>query len=277
MVFTVDGLNKLRDSIVTDWDWGAFGAPSSAITPSETDDYMNGEIERVARSSATSTIDKRADLEFLLSSVQGNGETLRAFGVFETDQTVLEDGEATADWSAAGDAAISADSSIYKVGSNSMKFAMTYSTGAGTGTKTTSIGDLSALTGVNSGTPTQGTITMWVYVDDVSDLNATDGIVYRVGSGASDYAEGKLQASSLTDATWYSWGIDLRNATITGTPDWTDVDYQLMTVNCTANVNAYFDSMLFNGPMGVYESLPALEKTNAKEVTVTLITEVDNE
>jgi len=245
------GLNIVRDFLANQSPtpplYFAIGSGTTAIT--STDTALEQEVWRNAFISTDYTVSKKVTYEVFFSSVQGNGDDyISNVALFTTASSVLEDGEAVADWTAAADAAITADTTTYQNGSKSMKFALTFATGAGTGTKTTSIGNISAITGVSSGVPTQGRIRILVQCDDVTKLNGTNAIQYKIGSGAGDYSLFNLDDSVLVDDTWYIWDIDLTTASNTGTPVWTAADYQQLTVNCTANVNVYFDDLQVFGP-----------------------------
>jgi hypothetical protein len=90
---------------------------------------------------------------------------------------------------------------------------------------TQSFGNLSAYTLVNSGSPTSGTVGLWVYCAN----DELTSITLRIGSGASDYSQ-IAGVKTYTDGTdvqdgWNYWCFRLKNATETGTPDWTAVDY----------------------------------------------------
>ncbi len=138
-----------------------------------------------------------------------------------------------------------------QVGSYSLKCDWTGGTGdASILDSTTSLGDLSAYTGQSSGTPSQGTVGLWVYLAAATDL--TGDITLKIGSGASNYTEttGREYTSSnvygLEIATWVTgWNyvmFDLDGGSETGTPDWTAVDYVNIEFNTnTASGTLYVD------------------------------------
>ncbi len=268
--------NKARDQLSIDFDYLAVGKLKTT-TPTTNDKTLQHEVIRVASNLTDTSTDREVTKEFVIDSISANGFSLNEVSLVHTAVTQLEDGEDSSDWSASGDASVSTDSSIYEFGSKSLKMSLTYSTGQGTITKTTSIGDVSSFTVVSSGTPTGGVVRLDLYVDDVSNLNSTDAIKYRIGSDSSNYAEFTLQASSLSDATWYSWNIDLTSGTITGTPDWTSVAYQYVEVNCSASVNVYIDDVFIANEVGSRSSVPTIDKNNLIEAQYQITTVVDIE
>lgn len=153
-------------------------------------------------------------------------------------------------WSGS-DFVISDEASIKLVGANSMK--AVWSGGAATGllTSTQSFQDINTYTGAASGTPTKGTVGLWVYVSSATDI--TD-IKLRLGSGSSDYTEMSAKAyasisgyenfSNLTFSMQVGWNyllFDLDGGTETGTPDWTSVDYARLEIDLSANATFYVE------------------------------------
>jgi len=102
-------------------------------------------------------------------------------------------------------------------------------------TTTQSLGDLSRYSGLASGTPTSGMVGLWAYVISTADIV---GAIVRIGSSASDYAEviGRCYGESALDfaETGYNYILfPLTSATVTGTPDWTAVDYERFEIGTT--------------------------------------------
>lgn len=277
MVTTDFMSNELRDTFNTNVTYLIVGKLKTT-TPAITDFSAQHEILRlVEEATGNTTVDKFVTKEFVIDSTSGNGFSFNEVCQVVSDKTALEDGEAVADWTAAADAAISTEGTIKEFGTNSMKFALTFATGQGTGTKTTSIGNVSAITGVNSGTPTKGYACIDLYSDSLTNLNATDALIYRIGSGAGDYVEFKLQKTSLVVSTWYRWNMDLTTGTVTGTPDWTAMDYQKLFVNCTGNVNVYFDDMFLSKTVYSRSSVPTITKNSLVSVIYEIKTEFINQ
>lgn len=135
---------------------------------------------------------------------------------------VLYNWDDTTNWSSTEFTLSSSDTQTI-VDFDSLQFiSATAQTGYITGTN--SYGDLSDYTGVNNGTPTQGTCGLWIY------LSATDDVDYvklRLGSSSSDYTEctATFKAGHVTTG-WNYLTFDLDSADVTtGTPDWTATDY----------------------------------------------------
>jgi len=251
MVFNT-GLNIIRNLVAgTDTTYPTYCAVGSGVTAIlATDTYLEEEVWRNTFTSTDVSVSKKVTYETFFSSVQANGnDYISNAGLFTSAPVLIEDGEAVADWTNTNDcSAVTADTTIYQNGSKSMKMALTFAAGNGEVTKTTAIGDISDITGVTSGTPTQGRLRLLVYCDNVANLNGTNAIQYKIGSSAGDYALYSLDDSELVDNTWYLWDIDLSAGAITGTPDWTAVDYNQTIVNCTGNVNVYIDDIQTFGP-----------------------------
>ncbi len=138
------------------------------------------------------------------------------------------------------------------VGSYSMKCVWSGGVGTGTILSETVIGDLSTYTGIASGTPTKGTIGLWIYLEDSSDI--TD-ISLKFGSGPTRYivCDGKSYSSvdgygnwdDLTLSLQDGWNyilFDISNPeSITGTPIWTSVDYISFDFEFNGNKTIYLD------------------------------------
>jgi hypothetical protein len=90
---------------------------------------------------------------------------------------------------------------------------------------TTSMGNLSAYTGANSGAPPHGTIGLWVYLQ----AGEITSITLRIGSAASAYTEiagiKTYTNNTVQEDGWNYFVFKLVNGATTGTPDWTAVDY----------------------------------------------------
>lgn len=109
------------------------------------------------------------------------------------------------------------------VGSKSMRILPT--TTSPSVNSTQSLGDLSAYSGVSSGTPTSGTIGLWIFVADATSMSAAP--VLQIGSSNANYVQvtGQRTYTNGTDwqAGWNYWVFPLINGTKTGTPVWTSV------------------------------------------------------
>lgn len=272
------GAKDVAEWLEARYTYGALGL--DATSPAITQESLLQEAFRKEEDSSEFLTEKKFKKEFIVLSTEANGIIIKEFGLGKGNVFEVENFESIADWSAGGDAAISLDStySLF-TGLNSMKIALTYSTGTGNASSTTSMGDVSAYTGISSGTPTMGWMTIFFYADDTSLLNATDAIEVRIGSSASDYLSAVFQASDLTDDTWVGLLVDMAdgsNVTVTGTPDWTAVDYRNIIIKCTATTDVYIDNWTLSELMLFRVVTPQIEKTNLKEIAYEVDFEVIN-
>lgn len=139
---------------------------------------------------------------------------------------------------------------IEKSGSMSVTWAVT--SGTVDFVSSQSFGDVSSYTGESSGTPSKGTVGVWLYSPNTTCL--TD-IKLRFGSGASDYIEcsgreystvdGYNNFSSLVfglNSGWNYYLFDLDNPdSVTGTPDWTNCDYTFFELSIDEAATVYMD------------------------------------
>ena len=112
------------------------------------------------------------------------------------------------------------------------------SSGSKNATSTNSLGDLSAYTGVSSGTPTKGCVGLWVYQININDISA---ITLRIGSSPSNYltVTGVPYVSYVSLSTvsgWVYYTFPLISGTPTGTPNWTSVAHTY--VSFTAGIGS---------------------------------------
>lgn len=104
--------------------------------------------------------------------------------------------------------------------------------------------DISAYTGVNSGDPLEGSVGIWIYVADTDSLKSSGNVVtLRIGSDSSNYTEYSKTKADLSDGWNYlSWGLP-EYSQIVGTPVWTAMDYEGVSVvhSNTADFTFYID------------------------------------
>jgi len=125
--------------------------------------------------------------------------------------------------------------------------------GADTGylASTNNYGDISEFTGATSGSPTKGTIGLWVYVSTATDIT---NITLRIGSSDSNYTEvgAKAYASVIGYSNWSDltftmqtgWNyllFDLDGGTETGAPDWENCDYTRLEFALAGDTTFYMD------------------------------------
>jgi hypothetical protein len=168
--------------------------------------------------------------------------------VYDTDEAfVIDDMDTHGNWSDQGTPTlnISADSTSghYWVGDNGTKVAWTDTSGTAVIQSTQSYGDFSEATGETSGTPSQGTIGLWVYIDDAS---AQTDFVLKIGSSASDYAVYSAgfyaDLTEFEDETRFLLQFNLDDPdSVTGTPDWTSVDWVRVEWSLSAAGFVVFD------------------------------------
>lgn len=146
-----------------------------------------------------------------------------------------------ANWTS-GSLTISNDTIIYIEGGESVQLDWVAS-GSHLLTSTQSYGDLSSYTGVASGLPSQGTIGLWLNQPVASSIS---GVQLRIGSSASDYIQ---QNASIYDsaygyafstANWIYLTFDLDTASVTGTPDWTAVDYTRIDITAVTGTGTIY-------------------------------------
>jgi hypothetical protein len=169
---------------------------------------------------------------------------------------MLEDFESYADWTKSGlTQTLSNDSTSghFWVGSQGVKSAWTDVSGSGYIYSTITSADMSTVTGVSSGTPSQGTIGLWVYCADGSKISQ---IKLMIGNDSSNYkeyiAQTYAQRNSLVGSFSLQNGLnyllfDLNNPDATsGSIDWTTIDYARITWTVTGATNMTFDYLTCN-------------------------------
>ncbi len=145
------------------------------------------------------------------------------------------------------------ESTIVKIGSSSIKLRVDVSTSAyheagwaGPGASF----DVSDETGVSSGAPTGGTMSVWIYVNNLASL---DQIQFWAGSSTADlirYGDMTVADTQLTEDTWVLIEMDLTTATVVNTPDWTAMNYVRVQTDHNAgssDFQVYLDQLYF-GP-----------------------------
>ena len=133
------------------------------------------------------------------------------------------------------------DASDFKETNKSGVFPWTFSGGTAAFTSTPSSLDFSDLSGVASGTPSEGVFAFWY---KQSDNTAITSIEFRIGSSASDYTA--LTFVPTSDDDWNYKRINLIDGSETGTPDWTSIDYLQINITQTADANIRFDGIRIN-------------------------------
>lgn len=120
-------------------------------------------------------------------------------------------------------------------------FPWTFAGGTAIFTAATTSRNLSQFTGVNSGTPTKGSLMLWIKPTDYTKIT---NIKVRIGSSATDYAEVTFTGFDVND--WDYKSADLDTATIVGTPDWTAQDYAQIRITQTATSSVRLNGLRVN-------------------------------
>jgi len=124
----------------------------------------------------------------------------------------------------------------------SAKFPWTFAGGIGSWVGTPAAPqDLSALTSAATGASTTGKVYLWAKTDDHTVVTYFH---LRVGSGASDYVTSPALTFSASD-TWELKSFSLNGLIVTGTPDWTALNYTFMQVNETGSGSIWLSNIWF--------------------------------
>lgn len=123
---------------------------------------------------------------------------------------------------------------IVKEGANSVKLRIDASLSASDDarwTNTDNFGDLSQYTGVASGRPRQGKLSIWIRCDATDPLRDSVELELSLGSGAANYGRFDIPAGVLVRNTWVQLNLYLPSILIIGNPNWTAVDYAVIRFN----------------------------------------------
>ncbi len=143
------------------------------------------------------------------------------------------------------------ESSIVQVGSSSINLRVDASLTAfneGAWVNTSENFDVSAITGVSSGAPTQGEMKVWIYANNLSELDQIQFWFGNNGSNVTRFGELTVADTALTEDTWVEITADLTTGTTAGTPDWTAMDFMRIQTDHQAGAtdyNVYFDQLRF--------------------------------
>jgi len=140
-------------------------------------------------------------------------------------------------WSESGDGANPTTSSTNREGDYSGSFSWVNSSDTASYTYTPTAFSIKDFTGVTSGQPTKGMVGFWL---KCTDFSAIDSIALKVGSGASDYIELDIEATSNE---WTYITCELSEGTATGTPNWEAVDYIQLVIEENASSSILIDGL----------------------------------
>jgi len=148
----------------------------------------------------------------------------------------VDNADLRAEWIEGGDGDNpTIDNVVCWEGVASADFSWTFAGGTATFTASPTAVDISFWTGAANGTPTKGILGFWY---ECADYTKITNFKIRIGSGAGDYAEETITPTS-NNAIYHE--MDLANASITGTPDWTACDYISVVVTETDDGSIGFD------------------------------------
>ena len=129
------------------------------------------------------------------------------------------------------------NSSSYLEGNSSGSFGWTFAGGSATWAGTPTTKDISDFTDAASGNPVAGKLMLWLKTSNFANITS---FKIRIGSDSLNYAEFTFPLVNTTD--WQYLSANFVNATITGTPVWTAVDYAAIIITETVT-----GSVLLNG------------------------------
>lgn len=124
-------------------------------------------------------------------------------------------------------------------GSSAVKFPWTNSSGTASFTAALTTQNVSEITGAASGTPLEGNVTFWYYQPDET---AVSTVKVKVGSDASNFVEVQTTLG-LTEDEYVFVSLSLVDGTVTGTPDWENMDYADIEFTETADSYVLIDDL----------------------------------
>ena len=101
--------------------------------------------------------------------------------------------------------------------------------------------NISALTGANSGTPIKGELMIWLKPTDYTKITS---LKLRIGSDSSNYAE--VTMNNPVNNNFQYLSKNLSTAVITGTPNWTAMDYAAIVINGNATSSCRLNGFRLN-------------------------------
>ena len=96
--------------------------------------------------------------------------------------------------------------------------------------------DISEFTGASSGTPTKGVIGNWIKTSSGAVITS---ITVKIGSDNANYASITIDE----DSDWKFDDANLKNASITGTPNWTATNYLIISIVQTGDGSIQWDGI----------------------------------
>jgi len=156
------------------------------------------------------------------------------------------------------------DDADFLEGDSSGVFGWTFSGGTATWSGSPTARSIAQFVGVSSGAPTEGEFMLW---GKATDHTKVTSVKVRIGSDSSNYAEITFTFSSND---WEYKKAKLTDATITGTPDWTAVDYCAIVITQTADSYIKLNGLrvMQNGSFTMYNvgSTPTFDDIRAPQL-----------
>lgn len=130
-----------------------------------------------------------------------------------------------------------------RIGNYVAQLNITHSTGTSTWTADGTLGplDLSEFFNAASGTPKAGFIKALITRRSTTGIGST-GISIRIGSDSSNYAT--WTPTLVNNVSFAGYRDDATTLTVTGTPDWTAVDYIQIRVTTTGSASGIYSAGL---------------------------------
>lgn len=149
---------------------------------------------------------------------------------------LVDDCDATTDWTDSADATLSVNSTTYKEGDGSLN----WTKDGGTST------ECSSYKTTTSRDFTDKELSIWLYIKDATafaKLATTDALIIRFGSDSSNYYEWKKDAADLSSGEWNLIdGLTSANAdSTTGTPTLAAMDYTYVKLTSDAAATTWSD------------------------------------
>lgn len=157
------------------------------------------------------------------------------------------------------------DAADFLEGDSSGVFPWTFAGGTAVWAATPTARDVSEFTGVATGQPTRGEVMIWVKTSDFDDITS---FKMRIGSSNANYAEVTFTLRDTTD--WQYVHAKLATSSVTGVPDWENMDYAQARVVETANGTIRLNGLRINasGSFTLYnvQSTPEFDQLRSPQL-----------
>ncbi len=129
------------------------------------------------------------------------------------------------------------DNSDFREGDYSGNFPWTNSSGTANFSLNSLNLNLKNFSGTSSGAATKGVLGMWI---KATDYTAITNIEIRIGSDSGDYISETINPENND---WNFYDFKLKNFSVTGTPDWTAIDYCEVAITQTSSSDILIDGL----------------------------------